>query len=486
MGIQSLGVGSGLALDDLVTQLIQAEREPQENRLNEREETLDAVISGLGSLKSKLSDFEDSVDELRNDFNLNARKPQIDDPSSLNLNEGESGPFTAEASNSAVEASYDISIERLASGTELQTLAGDFSASTDVVNSSGAAQTLDFAVSGSFSFQISVANNATLENLRDAINSDANNQQTDGSLYVTASIIDDGLGNSFLRYASDVTGTGNDLTVTSSDASLDKVATSGTGTLATAQQALNAQAKVDGIDVESATNEFQNVISNVSFTANSLSPDDGGTRETSKLTIGNDKDGLTSKIRDFVDDYNTLITEIGSLTRFGESELEEDGALAGDFMVRSIQTSLANLISNNVPASAVGTLFQIGVSFDDDGKLEITAADEFGLGSGEDRLKESLEDSFDDVATLFTDSSNGIASNLYEYIREFTQFGGLLQTREKSFKDQKDSLDDERAAFELQMLSFEQIQRDKYIALDKTVAQLNQTGQALLASLGSA
>ena len=43
MGIQSLGVGSGLALDDLVTQLLDAERAPREARIQEREDSLDAV-----------------------------------------------------------------------------------------------------------------------------------------------------------------------------------------------------------------------------------------------------------------------------------------------------------------------------------------------------------------------------------------------------------------------------------------------------------
>jgi len=38
MTIQSLGVGSGLALDDLVRQLISAERTPKEQRLDAREE----------------------------------------------------------------------------------------------------------------------------------------------------------------------------------------------------------------------------------------------------------------------------------------------------------------------------------------------------------------------------------------------------------------------------------------------------------------
>ena len=52
MTIQSLGVGSGLALDDLVTQLLEAERTPKEERLNEREDRIEAEISGLGQVTS--------------------------------------------------------------------------------------------------------------------------------------------------------------------------------------------------------------------------------------------------------------------------------------------------------------------------------------------------------------------------------------------------------------------------------------------------
>ena len=45
MTIQSLGVGSGLALDDLVTQLLSAEREPKEKRLNDKEEKISKITS---------------------------------------------------------------------------------------------------------------------------------------------------------------------------------------------------------------------------------------------------------------------------------------------------------------------------------------------------------------------------------------------------------------------------------------------------------
>lgn len=176
----------------------------------------------------------------------------------------------------------------------------------------------------------------------------------------------------------------------------------------------------------------------MSFEAQSVSSKDSlGDFETSTLSIGFDTEGLDKKIRDFVDNFNALAKEIDTLTRYGDSELEEDGALAGDFMARGITNGLASIIGSSVSASELGGLFAIGVELNQDGELEISSLDEFGIGSGEERLKEALEDNFDDIAALFTDEDEGIASRLYEYTKEYTTFSGLLQTRERSVKDEK-------------------------------------------------
>ena len=104
MTIQSLGVGSGLALDDLVSQLLDAERAPKEERLNAKEEQIEAEISALGQIKSKLSDFKDTLDEMRRDSDINGREPIITHPSE------DSVIFTAEAANSALRGSYEIPV----------------------------------------------------------------------------------------------------------------------------------------------------------------------------------------------------------------------------------------------------------------------------------------------------------------------------------------------------------------------------------------
>ena len=476
MTIQSLGVGSGLALDDLVQQLITAERKPKDDRLNAKEEQIEAEISGLGQIKSKLSDFKDAVDDLRSDNGINGREPTITNPSE------DDDVLSAEASNSALRGSYEISVEQLAAGSRITTDAGAFTSSSDPVLTSGTGS-LSFNVGGTESFTVDVTAGMSLTALREKING------ADDNFGVTANIIDTGTGaGPRLVFSSSETGEGNDLVITNDTgaAELDRLSTTGgTANISAAniESAKNAIAYIDGIEVQSTSNKFENTIQNVSFDVKEVSPKDSvGEFLTTKLNIGFDKEGLDKKIRDFVDNYNALIDEIGTLTRYGESELEDDGALAGDSLLRGIQSGLASIVSGSVSGSALGNLFQVGIEVDSDGKLEVGTTD-FGLGSGEDRLEDALEDNFDEIAKLFTDKDEGIATRMFEFAKEYTSFSGLVSLRERAAKDNRDELFDQRETLELRMLSFEQTLRDKYLNLDQTVARLNQTGSALLASL---
>ncbi len=285
MTIQSLGVGSGLALDDLVQQLLEAERAPKDARLNEKEERIEAEISGLGQIKSKLSAFEDSVDELRSDADINGREPTISNPSE------DDDVLSAEASNSALRGSYEITVEQLASGSRITTDDGAFTSSTDAVLSAGAGS-LTFDVGGSDSFTIDVTAGMTLTELREAINN------ADDNFGVTANIIDTGTSaGPRLVYSSSETGEGNDLVITNDTgaAELDRLSTTGgTGNISAAniQSAQNAIAYIDGIEVQSESNEFENTIQNVSFEVNEVSPKDAnGDLQATTLDMATTKKG---------------------------------------------------------------------------------------------------------------------------------------------------------------------------------------------------
>jgi flagellar hook-associated protein 2 len=480
MGISSLGVGSGLDLEGLVLQLLEAERGPKTARLDARDEKIESEISSLGKIKSKLSEFKDSVDDLRKDQSLLDREPTIRNPSE------EIEPFTAEASNSALTGEYAVTVERLASGSRIETATpalGGFTASSDQVT--GTAGALTFKIGGTGdTFSINVAAGATLAELREQINN------AEGNFGVTANIINTGTadGGAKLVISSKITGKDNDLAIINDNdiADLNRIATTDSAEVATyltrTKDAANARAIVDGITVESATNEFKNTIQNVTFTAKAVSEKNTLDEfKSSTLVIGFDQEALDERIKGFVESYNALNDEIRSLTKYGESNLEEDGALAGDYTIRGIQTGLGNILSGSVSASALGGLFQIGIELTSDGKLEIGSSD-FGLGTGAKRLSDALEDNFDEVSKLFT-SDDGIATKLFEFIDQYTKSSGILSGRETAAKDQRDQLLDDRAAFELRLVSFEQTLRGRYLNLDQTVARLQQSSSALLASL---
>jgi len=485
MSISSLGVGSGLDLEGLVGQLLEAERKPKTDALNSREENVDAEISGIGKLKSKLEDFQKTLDTLRSDANLKGREPNINNPS-----EGVE-PFTAEASNSALEGDYNIAVSQLASGSRIETadaINGGFDSSTDTLLSTGTAS-LTFKINAtSNSFSINLSAGDSLEDLRNAINA------SNGNFGVTASIIDTGtaVGGAKLVLTSDIPGAGNDLVIVNDNdvAELDLVSTTNSteaaAYLTPVTSAQNAQANIDGIDVESETNKFENVIENVSFKASELSElnADGITFKTSKLSIGFDKESVEETIRDFVKNFNSLQAEIKLLTKYGESDLEDDGSLAGDSLVRGVQTGINNILFSSVDSSSLGGLFQVGIEFNDNNELEISSTDRIGLGSGDERLKEALDDNFDQIATLFTDESQGIAVRLYDYVEEYTSSSGLLKSRVDNAKDQREQIFDERLSLELRLAKTEEILRAKYLNLDQTVSRLNSTGAALMASLG--
>lgn len=492
MSIQSLGVGSGLDLESLVSQLLAAQRNPKVQRFDAREDRLDNEISAVGKVKSKLSEFEDALKALQDSNNLSGRDPVIDNPSESNE------PFTASPSNSALTGSYEIAIERMARGSRIETanaIDGGFSSSDDVVLTAGTADmTFKIGNTGQ-AFTVTLTAGMTLGELRELINNDENN------FGVSANIINTGTadGGAKLVFSSDVTGDGNDLSIVNNNdvAELNRLTTTdSTETavppadplvpptyLSPVSSAQNAIATVDGIEVQSATNKFENTIQSVRFDAKELSDRDlDGNPIASRLNIGFDVENLEESVRAFVDAYNSLVEELDTLTRYGATDEDKDGPLAGDSTVRGIRAGLSNILGANVQDSLIGSLFTLGVELTKDGKLEIGSND-FGLGSGSERLQTALNDNFDDVAALFN-GDTGIATRLLTFTEEFTRSSGILSSRESVIEEQQKQLETERERFDLRMEGVEATLRARYLSLDQTVASLRNTGNALFAAIG--
>ncbi|MFC6806053.1 flagellar filament capping protein FliD [Methylophaga thalassica] len=187
--ISSLGVGTGLDLESIVTGLMDIERQPLD-RLESKQSTINAQISAYGSFKSKLSTFQSAMESLSSASSFKV----------FQANSQDEDLFTATATSTAATGSYNIDVTQIATRDKLAS-----SAFTDY-NTTVGEGTLTISV-GSESFDVTIdSSNSSLAQIRTAINNASENTG------VTASIITDDSG-ARLVLTSNETGTDNAISV---------------------------------------------------------------------------------------------------------------------------------------------------------------------------------------------------------------------------------------------------------------------------------
>ncbi|UUO23149.1 hypothetical protein FGD67_07955 [Colwellia sp. M166] len=444
MNLTSLGVGSGIDLESIVTAFIDAEAVPREIRLQTKEEELTLELSGVGSFKSALSSFDSILNKLAN---ADAFNKQILS-SSTEAIELTSNGF---ASN----GSFSVEVEALALGTRLQS--ETFTSSADTVGTG----TLTFGA-GVDSFDVTVDAADDLSAIRDKINEQSTN------FGVTANIINGDSG-SFLVFNSQVTGLANNLTVTTSDASLDAISTNNS----VEQVAQDAVIYIDGNKATSSSNEFKNVIEDVTITAKTVNL---GTPAT--INIAQDEENGTTLINEFVDGFNALMTNITGLGA------PQQGRLAFDPNLRQVKQQLTDMVINNVAGltGGIDSLSDIGIDITKYGTLEISASSGNSLPSGQERLASALESNLAEVGAIFA-STNGVATKMSESINNYIGTNGTLIEREKSLNEQLSGIEGEYEALEDYLRNYEETLRKRFTFLDNTVAQYNATGSFLDSAL---
>tara|TARA_R110002110_G_scaffold405241_1_gene624197 strand:+ start:29830 stop:31869 length:2040 start_codon:yes stop_codon:yes gene_type:complete len=392
--ITATGIGSGLDIESLVTQLVAAERSPVENRLTRREISLTAELSAFGQFKGALAGFQGSLSDISNLSTFGQRTASSSNEDIL----------TVSAGGSAAAASYDLTVSQLAKAHSLAS--GSYASIDDVVGTG----TLNFRFGttdytspdpgpesynaftlnperGTASVVIDSSNN-TLEGMRDAIN--------EADIGVAAAIVNDGSGYRLLL-SSEATGAANSMEVSVTDTG-DGNDTDAAGLSAFAFNAAainvsqtvaaqDALFTVNGLTIASSENTATDVIDGIDITLRDLT----GTAPVS-INVSQDKAGVKETITDFVEAYNNLINTIDSLTAY-DPNTGNAGPLQGDFSARSIVSQMRRTVVNAVEGfnGPFQSLSEIGIGTQLDGTLAVDSG----------KLDTALDDNFDQVAGLF-------------------------------------------------------------------------------------
>ncbi|WP_372626948.1 flagellar filament capping protein FliD [Arsukibacterium sp.] len=455
--ITSAGVGSGLDLESIIQATVNAEDLPRMQRFEASKTRYSVQLSGLGAVKSSLSAFQDIIKKLANPDNFTKRSNTIVQPASGDV-------ISVAANSSATPGNFNIKVNQLAQGSRATTTSA-FTAPSDVVSASGGKLTI---AAGDKSFEVDVAAGATLEEVRAAINESATN------FGVSVNIINTGgaTPEAKLVISSNVSGTGNDLTITNDTAELDNISTTafsgGAGglTIATADMARDAIVEVDGIAVNSATNIFKDAIQDLTFTAKKVSV---GT-ETAKLTVDFDKAGVEKLIDEFITAFNNAAGTIDYHTKVG-------AALYGDSGMRGLKNQLTNTLSTVVSgAGGFETLFDVGIGLKKDGKLEKSSLVR--------SVNAALTSDYANVGKLFS-GENGLAKTFESLLKTQLEAKGSFKFREESLNKSLRQLEDDKLSHDYRMTQLEAGLRAKYAGLDVLIAQMQSSGSYITQQLAN-
>ncbi|WP_220721073.1 flagellar filament capping protein FliD [Agarivorans litoreus] len=468
-GITAAGIGSGLDLEALIEVSINAERAGKDARFEKTKNTLDVTLSAVGSVKSALSSFLSILEKAQEQSTF---IPRV---ASTGESEGNES-VTVDLADGATNGSYAIEVQQLAQGSSLTSIDATanggtplYSSENDVVATSDGQ--LTFTTASGESMVLDVTAGTTLKQLREQINSHEDNFGVSANLISTGSEVR-------LAITSEETGDGNTLTVTNTGANAELDNFTNAGGKMTVVDASSAIITIDGIQATSDSNKFDNVVSGVSITANKV------TSSSVNLDIAPSEEKALENMKEFVDAYNKVISEIDKYSK-PETVVEGDDSdssrkeLSGDAMFRSLRFSLGRIASNGYEDAEPGlkTLYGIGVELDNDGMLKLD----------ESKFKENLANNMDGIGEVFA-MSGGIAESFSGIVKSYEQSDGILASREESVKSQLRDYEHQKLDFEERMASYEKTLRAKYTAFDVSMGNLNSqmsyiTGQ--LAQLNS-
>ncbi|MGB1478424.1 MAG: flagellar filament capping protein FliD [Marinobacter salsuginis] len=389
--ISSLGIGSGVLTSDLVDQLVQAERAPTENRLAQKTEQTQALISAYGKLRSAITELRLPMRQLSAPDNMKA----------FSANSSNEDIAVSVDSARANRGTYSVEVTSLASAQAL--------ASRDVFadrDSTSVGQgTLTLSV-GNNTTNITIDNsNDTLQGLANAIN--------EADAGVSAGVID--TGNGFqLVLSADETGTDNAVSISvAGDSGGSDTDNQGLSRFAfnsgmDADSGLNetiaasdAVMKINGVEVTRSTNNFENVIDGLTF--------DISATGTSIVKVQQDYGAVADRVAGFVDKFNSLQATIDSLAGFN-AEAGVGGLLTGDSTVRGIQNQLRQILTRVVPGlegASVRSLADVGITTNfETGGLEFDRA----------KFEEQLKNNPDDVTALFAEQGRASDTQV-EFVR---------------------------------------------------------------------
>lgn len=452
MGISSIGIGSGLEVETIVKQLVALESKPIA-ALQTKATGINTQISAFSQLKSQISNLQDQLDKLTKPATWLGNT----------LTSSNSTQVTGTATSSAVQATYDVEVSQMAAGQTIgsglvasgTTLGpGKLTISMGTYGANGLTPNTKDGKNVSFSVEIT-AEDDSLTKIAAKINAAKGD--------VSATVLKDHTGER-LVLQSKTTGVNSAFSVESEGAGLQQFAYDGTD--ATMKRSVKAQdtlAKINGIDMASHTNVFEEVAAGVTLTVAQKSAADAA---PVRITIANDTATAKTALKNLVESYNALSNALKTMTAY-DKDSKTAGTLQGDSTAINLQSAMRRLLSGpGGEGGAFASLSQMGIAFQTDGTLKID----------DTKLDKALKDP-ESMSKFFTAdvadaNQDGLAVRMKDFTSGLLATGGTFSTKDETLKNalKRNTADQERQS--ARVTAYEARVRAQYSRLDTQMASL--------------
>jgi len=408
--IQTLGLGSSVLTSELVEQIIDADRAGTEALINSRKELTEAKISAFGEINGKLSTFQNVIDDLTDPSVISGTVSSSSDETILTATAGSDavpGTYTVEVG--AVAQAHSLATASYADATTIVSTGGgvlEFTFGTTTYTDPGGAYDTFTENADKTGATVTIAANATLSDVRDAINNAA--------LEVTAAIVFDGSGYK-LSLVGDDSGLDNSMEIVARSAANGPLSTDGlealgynvdqvtAANMSESQKGQDATLTFNGLSVTRESNAISDLI-----TGTTLNLQSANVGQNVTVTIGADLSTFTDKLDELITAYNEVADSVDFYTAY-DAEKKEAGLLTGDITIRGVMQGVNNILASSVSGIS-GKEFE---SFAELG-IERDQNNDFKLSFNTFKFLEAMAEDREGVINIFG-ISGATTDSLIEY-----------------------------------------------------------------------
>lgn len=439
--VSSLGIGTGVDLQGMLSKIIAAERTPI-TTLESRISSTNSKISLYGTLNSKLDALQTAAETLQYPSRLSATSASSSDATIV----------SATANFNAAVGSYTMEVTQLASAQK------SFSAAY-AAGATVSAGELNFTVGGEAKPAIVLDSPGpyTLQQVSAKIN--------EAKIGLTATVVTGSDGTQRMVFTGNESGDGKGFSMTST------ATVSGAGALAFDEtttgllrsSAQSAIMKIDGIEVSSSTNTFTNAITGLNLTASKTG--------TSTITVKNDPDTIAKAVQSFVDAYNAVATMIKSNSNY-DATAKTAGLFNGDASARSVLSVLGSsrtTTPSDLASNSLKSLSEIGVVIQQSGQLTFD--------------KTKLEAALSNSPTAVTNLLQAYGKEFNSAIETMQATGGIVANKLETMNSAITRFNVNKESLEARIALVEKRYKAQFTALDKYVSSMQTTSSYLTQTL---